>query len=395
MSGNPNAELIAVMGKKAPDPAHFKSVINLHDKTVKTGSDRAIAYAKRAITIALGVHTRELQASETKKCRADIDAAIKINKNLPVVQIAEGCYYYYCLRNYKKAITHFSKAFKEDPENYKPLFYMAMVYKTTGDWTNVRSLLDELSKFKITNPLGLTNIGLCYDYLHDFKSALDCHEAAIQINPDWWAGYMNKFKTLLLKNEDTKEARRLLKSLITKSEEEHLEYQIVLDIYDGKYSDAFKKATNGKPRDFDVKGERYVYLGNISMLLGNEADAQKYFNAALKKLNLELPNDPDNTDIHSYIGLIHAVKGNNKDAIAEAKRSVAHARKIKNQILESEMIINMAKIYTILKMYDEAIDLIEDVLSKPSLFSTRMLIHDPVWKPLLNDTKLKAIIKKY
>jgi hypothetical protein len=59
------------------------------------------------------------------------------------------------------------------------------------------------------------------------------------------------------------------------------------------------------------------------------------------------------------------------------------------------MNINLAKIHTRIGMHDEATREIEKALSKPSLFSTKMLMMDPVWKPLLSRPELKAIIAKY
>jgi tetratricopeptide (TPR) repeat protein len=229
LTGNPNEELISLMGKKLPDPARFRSVINLHDKAIRTSSDSASDYAKKAITLALGVHTGELGDADIKQCKADLDNALKINKELPVVKIAEGCYYYYCKKNYEKAVSSFTAASESDPQNYKPLFYLAMVNKAMGNWKEVQTLLKEIRNFKINNPLGLTNIGICFEYLHDFKSAVDFHQQAINIKPKWEAAYFNKFRALLLKNDDISEPRKMLESIID-FDTEYLEYQIILYI---------------------------------------------------------------------------------------------------------------------------------------------------------------------
>jgi tetratricopeptide (TPR) repeat protein len=392
---NPNAELIAVMGKKSSDRKHFRSVINLHDKAIKTSSDQATDYAKKAIAIALGIHTGELEAEDIKQCKADLDKALKINNELPVVKIAEGCYYYYCKKNYQKAIASFTDAFKKDPKNYKPIFYLIMVNKAMGNWKEVKTLLKSIVKFKINNPLGLTNIGLCFEYLHDFDNALDFHQRAINNNQDWEAANFNKFRAMLLKNDSTKEAHKVLNSILEKSKkDDHPEYQIILDIYDGKYSDAFDKSMKAKNNDFPA-GSRYIYLGNISLLLKDKKNSEKYFNSALKKLKSELEANPNNADLHSMMGLAHAGKRNKAEALSEGKKAVTIARNSGERILEIDLTLNLAKIYSMLEMQKEAIETIEEVLNSPSLFSVKVLHHDPVWKSLLKDEKLKAIIKKY
>ena len=59
------------------------------------------------------------------------------------------------------------------------------------------------------------------------------------------------------------------------------------------------------------------------------------------------------------------------------------------------MILNLAQIYTLLGLFDDAIPQIEYSLNNPSLFSTKMLQIDPVWKPLRDRREFKTIITKY
>jgi tetratricopeptide (TPR) repeat protein len=281
-----------------------------------------------------------------------------------------------------------------DPGGYKPLFYLAMVYKTMGARNELETLLDKFGKFKIRNPLSLTNIGLCFDYLHDFDKALHYHSEAIEVNAEFLAAYMNKIYTLLLKG-NTAEARSVLETLIEISGEENIEYQITLDIYEGKYSDAYRKAKEAKPGDFSDKGERNLNLGNLSLLLADKKNADKYLDKALDELNRELTAQPANAEIRYLTGLAHALKGNKSHALKEVEEAVGIAEKANNKILESEMHINSAKIHTTLGMYKEAIKEIDEILGIPSLFSTKLLQLDPVWKPLLLKPELKTILKKY
>jgi hypothetical protein len=82
-------------------------------------------------------------------------------------------------------------------------------------------------------------------------------------------------------------------------------------------------------------------------------------------------------------------------AISEGKKAVSIAVKDNNKILERELKLLLAEIYTKLGISDEAFELIEDSLRNPSLFSTEILRKDPMWIPLENKQKFNAIIKKY
>lgn len=122
-----------------------------------------------------------------------------------------------------------------------------------------------------------------------------------------------------------------------------------------------------------------MYLGNISLLQGNSENANMYFDLALVVLNLELGSDGSNANIHSLIGLAMAGKGD-QGAITEGKYAIELAKKAKDYVLESEMIANMAEIYTKLGMCESATEQIDYLLKNPSYFSVTMLMLDPVWE---------------
>jgi tetratricopeptide (TPR) repeat protein len=387
-----NAALISAMGKKSINRTNFRSVLSLHDEDVRKGTDTAGAHARRSIAVAMGIHSGELDASDTKKCLYDLDEALKLNKDLAIVQIAEGCYYYYCVKDFEKAITSFKNASVTDPGSHKPLFYLAMVYKTIGNWKELKLLLPKLEKFKIQNPLSLTNIGICYEYLHDFDLAIKFHQKAMDADPDWEAAYLNMVTALILKGKKTSEARTVLNKLIKITKEEYIEYQIMLDIYDEEYKVAYSKTINAMTCDFSYIGDRSLYLGNISNLLNDKAKADKYYDCALKELELELNADPDNSEIQGMKALALAGKGNKIAAVEEGEKALEIAGKGKNKALESERIINLAQVYTRLGMFKEAIEKINQLFSSPCVFSTKILQVDPAWKPLLDTPELKKII---
>ena len=374
-----NAGLLSAMGNKFPDPANFRSVIALYDKAIEKDSAFAMAFARRAIALSWGIHTGEIDASNCEKCLSDIDIASKIDPGLPEVYIAWGFYYYYCAKDYKNAIDNFNTASLKDPENYQPKFYMAMVQRILGKWGEVSNLLSSLKD--PGDPLVLTNIGLSYDYMHNYDFALDYHQKAIDANPEWPAAYLNKIGSLCLKNGNTSDAHSLLDFVIRNFPEKQEELRIILDMYDRKYEDAFTKAANASPSDFNIIDARLMYLANISALQGNNEGASKYYDLLIKDLNQQLNCNPDNAYIHSYLGLANAGTGNREKAISEGKIAVEIVSD-KNYLLASDMRINLAQIYTRLGMFDEAREIIEYYLNNPSLLSRKMLQLDPVWEPL-------------
>jgi tetratricopeptide (TPR) repeat protein len=390
-----NARLFTAMGNKFVDSLSFVSAINMYDKAIESDPDFAIAYSRRAIARSWGIHIGQLNSTHIEKCWSDISDALRIDKDLTDAQIALGFYYYYCKKDYLNAMLSFKTASVKDPENYQPLFYMAWVYRNMGNWEKSQELINRVIAFNPQEPLYLTNIGLSYTYLHKYDSALIYHQKAINVDPAWSAAYLNKIETLVLKYGNTSEAWAELDSLTGNTNGKHMEIKILLNIYDGKYNDAFSDADKTGPEDFIIKGNKYLYLAGISSLLNNPKNAGKYYDAALAVLDIDLSSDSTNFEIHSLIGIANAGKGNKDGAVAEGKKAIELAVLQKDKMKECDMILNLAKIYAMLGFYDDAVYYIDFSLKNPSLLSTKLLLLDPVWKPLLNRQEFKTILNKY
>jgi len=390
-----NSRLLTAIGNKFVDSLSFVSAINMYDKAIEYDPDFASAYSRRAIARSWGIHIGQLNSIHIEKCLSDIQNALRIDKDLTDAQIAFGFYYYYCKKDYLNALLSFNTASVKNPENYQPLFYMAMVYRNMGDWKKSQGLINRVITLNPQDPLYLTNIGVSYTYLHKYDSALIYLQKAIDLNPQWSASYLNKIETLILKYGNTTKARAELDILTINTNETHIEIKILLDIYDGKYKDALYDTEKSGPEDFNIIGNKYLYLARLCILMNNPKNASQYYDAALAVFNLDLSKDSTNAEIHSLIGIANAGKGNKKKAVDEGKKAIELAILNKSKMDESNMILNLAKIYTMIDSFDDALYNIKYSLNNPSLISVKLLQIDPVWKPLRNHPEFKSMLSKH
>jgi tetratricopeptide (TPR) repeat protein len=247
-----------IFSVKGIDSAGIRKAIMEYDNAIMADPAFAKAYAGRSITRSFGYKTGQYDTSYVKKCRQDIDKALEIDQDLTEAQIALGFYYYYCEIDYQKALVHFNRAADKDPENYQPLFYMALVYRNTGDWGKSQSLISRVIRQNPQVVLLLTNIGISYNYLHKYDSALIYHQKAIDIMPVWSAPYINKIESLVLKDGKTSEARAVLEAAIKNTGESLTDLEICLDIYDGKLKEALHETIHSVSGDFIIDGEKYL-----------------------------------------------------------------------------------------------------------------------------------------
>jgi tetratricopeptide (TPR) repeat protein len=376
------------------DSSSFQEAINKYDAAIKMDPKYALAYAKRSIARSRGIYAKQLDSTHIEKSLEDIKTALIIDSTLTEIQNALGFYYYYGKKKPEVALKYFENAAVRDPENFEPAFYMAIVYRRMGDWTKSQELINKVLKLEPADALYLTNIGLSYTYLHKYDSALIYHQKAIDVMPTWPAPYKNMIETSLLKNGNTAESRRIFESAIIKTRiKEMNETNILLFVYEGKFQEALTLATQTASENFRIAGSKLIYIAFINSYLKRSGEAIKYYDSSLVVLKNELLKTPDNEDIQGYIGIALAGKGNNKEALAEGVKAITMAGH--DGLGSSDMKINMAKIYTLLGDYENALKLIAELLEKPSCLSAGFLKIDPIWKPLTTKPEFQLLIKKY
>ena len=396
MSGNfitDDARFYFYYGNKLLDSTSFQLAISKYDEAIKMDSLFALAYAMRGIARSWGYHSGQLDSTEIDKCRQDIDSALKIDKELNEAQIASGFYYYYCKYDYENALKYFQIAVDREPQNYQPLFFMAIVYRKMDDWQMSQHLMNMVIKLDPQEALFLTNIGLSFTYLHKYDSALIYHQKAIDNMPRWSLPYKNIIESFILKSGNAVDAKNVLETAVRKTGENFLEFRILINIYENRYEEALDLAIHSEHNDFKINGGKYIYLAWLNDLLNNPGNAKNYYDSALVVLKHDLINYPASANIHSSAGIAYAGIGNKEKAVEEGELAVALAST--DNLNKSNIVINLARIYTMVGEYDNALINIEYLLNNPSCFSIKLLQIDPVWNPLNNLPEFQTLIKNY
>lgn len=373
----------------------FNRALEFYDKAIAADSSFALAYAKRAITRSWGYYTGNItSADQVVRCRDDIEHAMKIDKDLIEAQVAYGFYYYYFLKDYNKALEYFGKASVREPYNWEHKYYMMLVQRAIGDWKQSQKLIEELGKSNIQDPLFLTNIGLSYQSLHQFDSAIYYHDRAIEIMPKWSAPYHNKIEALILRDGTTHEAEVVIDSAVLRtSGGQFPKFKIIFDLYNGKFVEALLKAENTDLAAFNDQGDKYLVFAEIYRNLNETKYAAQYYSSALDFFTSSLKKEPENTDFLGLVGISYAGLNNRQKAIDAGQKAISLAEH--NYREKKDRIKDLAQIYVMLGEYNKSIPLLEELLGNPSDFSVKLLQLDPVWQPLQNIPEFRELITYY
>jgi TolB-like protein len=374
---------------------YFDKAIEFYGKAIKADTNFALAYAKRAITRAWGYNTGYFKASDhQEKCKTDIDRAIHINKNLTEAKVAYGFYYYYFIKDYNVALEYFKKASLSEPETWQLKYYVSLVLRAAGDWERSQKLVWEVAKNNIQDPLFLTNIGISYQSLHQYDSAIYYHDKAIEMMPKWSAPYQNKIESLILRDGNTKEAEIVLDSAVLRTTGGQFpKDKIIFDLYNKKYEEALVKAENTDLSYFDNQGDKYLVFAKIYNNLNDQGFAAKYYNSAFSYFSEKLKENAENTYFLSLAGISAAGLNDKKKALEYGQTALKLTGN--NYMEKSWRTKDLAQIFVMLGEYDKALILIEELLNNPSDFSINILQIDPVWKPLQKKAEFRKMIENF
>ena len=90
--------------------------------------------------------------------------------------------------------------------------------------------------------------------------------------------------------------------------------------------------------------------------------------------------------------MIYAGLGRRSDAIREGKRSVEMLPLSKEAYQGGKLLYQLARIYVLTEDYDSAVDILNQLLTVPSIVSVPELRVDPFWQPLAGNPKFEKML---
>jgi tetratricopeptide (TPR) repeat protein len=132
--------------------------------------------------------------------------------------------------------------------------------------------------------------------------------------------------------------------------------------------------------------------GRIAAARGDSARAKLLFEAALPQAENEVKEHPDTASRHAQLGIVYAYLGRKEDALRAGRRALELLPESKDAYYGVDISNMFAIIYARLGDGDQAIPLIERLLSTPHGVVLQDLRSSPDWDPLRKDPRFQKIL---
>jgi serine/threonine protein kinase/tetratricopeptide (TPR) repeat protein len=330
-----------------------------------------------------------------------VDRALEIDPDLPDAHLALGMIRFHGEGDVERALEEYRWVIEREPNIAEVYEEISQVEAYQGLWDEAQASMQKAVQL---NPrLGRLSCwagGIAFSR-RDYGEALRHHSRAIRLTPDRSCPYYCKVWIYLARDGGTERAREVLAQLPPTLDLERtpaLNHPWVrIDMIDGRFEEALERLGQGSSSVYEF-GEFYLpkklLVAQIYGLLDREGPRRESYEAARELLEARIRDWPSDDRAHSALGIAYAGLGRAEDAIREGLRGLELIGDSENLLLGYRL-KDLAEIHVMVGEHDRAIDYLEQVLSKPSLFSAAYFEVDPTWKPLLGNPRFRALLDEY
>ncbi len=377
----------------------FQIGIQMYEKAVALDPRFALAYAKLSEAHSAMYwfhydHTKE----RLDKAKAAVDEAIRLDPGLPEVHSALGFYYYWGFLDYDDALKELALALKSRPNDTRVLLGIGAVQRRQGKFELAVSTMTKASELDPRSSELPFNVAQTYALLRNYPQGLRFIDQAISVAPDVVSIYTFKALYCLVSSGDTKTARSVMQqaSSIAGAEDDVtvLFMRTWIEMFDGNYREAIALASSKPDGPYDDQFQfipRRELLAEIYGLMGQRDRARANYDSARAVIEAKVKEQPDDARYHSALGIAYAGVGRKQDAIREGKLGVELLPISREAWRGTYRVRDLARIYTMVGEQSAALDLLADLLSRPSDISGAWLRIDPTWLPLRNNPTFQKL----
>jgi len=328
----------------------------------------ALAYA-RASLLNSQISSNGDDRARKAKARAQAEEALRLSPTLGEAHMALGLCLYWGDKKYDAALKEFEVAAATSPNNAETYNYVGGIYRRQGRWRDSVASFERAMSLDPRNREVAFFAGNNHLFMRDWPAATACYNRALEIKPDSVLPKIGLAYLEVLRNGNPAAGREILQDIPAGINPNGMVIMARWDLamLERDYATAEKIVTDSPLEDFPRAGDypKTYYQGRIALARGDVESAQRYFAAARPDIEKRVRDDPDFSERHARLGLLYAYMQRKEDAIRESRRAVELEPESQDAFHGANDAANLALVYALVGEPDEAITLIERLLSTP------------------------------
>jgi serine/threonine-protein kinase len=327
----------------------------------------ALAYA-RASLLNSGISYDPSDREGTAKARAQAEEAVRLAPALGESHLALGLCLYWADKNYSAALKEFAIAAAASPNNAEVLNYIAGIYRRQGRWRESLACYERAQALDPRNRQILSYAAMDYILVRDWPSATASYNRVLEIAPDSVIPEIALAYLEIYRNGTPTSAKQILEKIPTGVDPDGRVTEAKWDVamLERDFDSAEKILNDSAAHNFpaDVGWPKSFSLGQVARARGDAASGQRFFMDAAPEME-RVRDHSDDVGVHQQLALLYAYMGQKEDALREARYTVEMEPESQNAFHGASHVATLAMIYALAGDADQAIPLIERLLTTP------------------------------
>jgi serine/threonine-protein kinase len=335
--------------------------------------------------------------------REAAEAALRLAPELPEAHAAMGLWYYWAALDYEQALAEFEVAARGRP-NDRPLWTLiGAVHRRAGDYDRALAAYYRARELDPLNATLIWEAGVTYVLLRRYAEAVRDFERALTLAPDLRGVTVVRGFTYVLWQGQLDSLRSALDRIPTGADLGGWgtagAWRIQLLHWERQADSLLVSLATEREPILRAPGLSYrpssLYAGWAHQLRGDRPAARAAFESALVLVDSILTEQPENWQVHVARGLALAGLDRREDALREARWLQQSDRYQRDFVWGTWIGQNLAEILAQAGEAEAAIDELERLLGQPSWLSVRKLRLEPLYDPLRDHPRFRALLARY
>lgn len=315
------------------------------------------------------------RAEQKIKARGLALEALRLAPELGEAHLAQGIWYLRAENNYDEALKEFAIAAQYLPNNTELVGHLAVIYRRQGRWREALVKFQRVTELDPRSAGAYWDVGYVHSALRDWPAAKAQFQRALEITPNDFR-MMARFALILMSGEGDLDAARAVLQKVPDFMHDNSgrptnEFTVArweLYMLERDFAAAQKTLLEFPSEEFDEPevGLKSFDLACTALAQGDMMAAKPLFEKARSHYQKYVEDHPDDPTYLAPLGLLDAYLGKKDDALRESRRAVELCPESKDAANGPAYSSNLALVYAVTGEAEQALTLLERLLTTPS-----------------------------
>jgi len=361
---------------------------------IELDPDYAQAWAQLAIAESEIYFSEEQTQPRLESARRAAETAVRLQPELSETRSALGLFYYFCLKDFDRALQELEEARKRSPNDSTVHLATGLVKRRQGKLDEAIECLKRATIFDPRNPDIWANLARSYRGKRDFAAAREMFDRAFAISPDEFSFIGNKAEAYLAEG-NLEGAENVLRDPKVAATNEVFG-QTIRCLF---FRHRFEEAAQAVEKNFRLnketspvgRADNKAWLGALKKWAGHESEGKELMRQALGELRALRDQGDTNPRLADALILTSAELGDRPGVEQQAAEMLRRTPQDLWRLPESKEVIAAA--YATFGEADRAIPLLQEALSTTYFraITPALLRLDPIWDKIRSDPRFQKL----